>query len=90
MEMEFKKCNRCGGFFTAEGNVCPKCSPKDNLELSTFRNYIEENGISSVDSMSVGTGISTKNINRFINIEGIVFPTEEIESNVGNNGITLN
>ena len=41
--MEFKKCNRCGGFFAAEGCVCPKCSPKDALELSTFKNYVEEN-----------------------------------------------
>jgi Zn ribbon nucleic-acid-binding protein len=88
--MEFKKCNRCGGFFASEGNVCPKCSPKDTLELSTFKNYIEENGISSVESMSVGTGISAKNINRFINIEGINYTTEGNEKTVGNNGVTLN
>ena len=88
--MEFKKCNRCGGFFVAEGCVCPKCSPKDALELSTFKNYIEENGISSIDAMSVGTGISVKNINRFINIEGIDFKDEATENTVGNTGITLN
>lgn len=88
--MEFKKCNRCGGFFASEGCVCPKCSPKDALELSTFKNYVEENGVSSLDAMSVGTGISAKNINRFINIEGLSFPTEQDESVVGNNGITLN
>ena len=88
--MEFKKCNRCGGFFAAEGTVCPKCSPKDQLELSTFKNYIEENGVSSVDAMSVGTGISAKNINRFIDIEGIDFTAELNEGNVGNNGVTLN
>lgn len=87
--MEFKKCNRCGGFFATEGNVCPKCTDKDNLELSTFKNYIEENGISSIDEMSVGTGISSKNINRFIDIEGIKC-TEANENNIGNNGITLN
>lgn len=90
MEMDFKKCHRCGGFFVAEGHVCPKCSPKDHLELATFKNYIEENGVSSVEAMSIGTGISTKNINRFINIEGIIYPVEELENNVGNNGITLN
>ena len=88
--MEFKKCNRCGGFFTAEGCVCPKCSPKDALELSTFKNYIEENGLSSLDTMSVGTGISAKNINRFIDLEGLSFPAEQDENAVGNNGITLN
>lgn len=88
--MEFKKCNRCGGFFAADGDTCPKCSNKDTLELSTFKNYIEENGVSSVDDMSVGTGISAKNINRFINIEGINYTTKEAENSVGNNGITLN
>lgn len=88
--MEFKKCNRCGGFFVNEGNVCPKCCPKDNLELSTFRNYIEENGISSIDAMSVGTGISAKNLNRFINLEGLNYSNENINNTTGNNGITLN
>lgn len=88
--MEFKKCNRCGGFFAAEGNVCPKCSHKDTLELSTFKNYIEENGLSSLEAMSVGTGISIKNINRFIDLEGISYTSEETEHTVGNNGITLN
>lgn len=90
MEIEFKKCNRCGGFFTAEGNVCPKCSPKDNLELSTFKNYIAENGIGSIEEMSIGTGISVKNINRFINIEGINYTSNLSENTIGNNGITLN
>lgn len=65
--MEFRKCNRCGGFFMAEGSVCPKCTPKDNLELSTFKTYIEENGIGeSIDTISFETGIATKNINRFL------------------------
>ena len=88
--MELKKCNRCGGFFGAIGDVCPKCSTKDTLELSTFKNYIEENGLSSLDAMSVETGISVKNINRFINIEGINYTGENSENAVGNNGITLN
>lgn len=88
--MEFKKCNRCGGFYATEGNVCPKCSNKDSLELSTFRNYIEENGLCSIDTMSVGTGISSKNLNRFINLEGLNYSNENITNTTGNNGITLN
>jgi len=89
MEMEFKKCYRCGGFFVSGGNICPKCSPKDTLELSTFKDYIEENGVSSLEAMSIGTGISSKNINRFIDLEGINY-TQENENNIGNNGLTLN
>lgn len=88
--MEIKKCNRCGGFFAAEGNVCPKCSPKDTLELSTFKNYIEENGVSSLDTMSVGTGISSKNINRFMDLEGLHYTNEEEKNIAGNTGIVLN
>ena len=88
--MEFKKCNRCGGFFVNNGSVCSKCSEKDNLELSTFKNYIEENGLSSIDSMSVETGISAKNLNRFIGIEGLNYTNDIINKNIGNNGITLN
>ena len=88
--MELKRCNRCGGFFAADGDVCPKCSPKDNLEHSAFKNYIEENGVSSIQSISMGTGISVKNINRFIDLEGINYTNEENENNVGNEGITLN
>ena len=87
--MELKKCNRCGGFYATESNVCPKCTEKDNLELSTFKNYIELNGVSSADEMSVGTGISSRNINRFLDIEGLKC-AEANEDTIGNNGITLN
>ena len=69
--MNFNKCSRCGAFYISGGSVCPKCSPKDALELSTLKNYIEENGFSSIDVVSVGTGISTKNLNRFLNVDGI-------------------
>ncbi len=69
--MEFKKCNRCGNFYVSDGTVCPKCTPKDNLELATFKNYIEENGYSSIDTISCATGISEKNLNRFLEYKGL-------------------
>ena len=31
--MEFKKCNRCGSFFVSDGNICSKCSVKDEQEI---------------------------------------------------------
>ena len=79
-KMEFNKCSRCGAFFVSEGAVCPKCSPKDNLELENLKNYIEENGFSSIDNVSAGTGISVKNLNRFLNVDDII--------DLGNNNIT--
>ena len=65
--MDFKKCNRCGCFFVSEGDVCPKCSPKDKCEMSTLKDYVTENGFSnSLETISGETGISTKNLNRFL------------------------
>lgn len=67
--MEFNKCSRCGNFFISDKDVCPKCITKDNLEFETFKTYIEENGISqNLDLISSETGITVKNINRFLNI----------------------
>ena len=69
--MEFNRCSRCGNFYLSNGNVCPKCSPKDNLEFSTFQSYVQENGLeNSLDAISGDTGISVKNLNRFIGYEG--------------------
>ena len=68
--MEFKKCSRCGNFYMANGNVCPISSSKDNLEISTLHNYIEENGFNQpLEVISGQTGISLKNLNRFLEDE---------------------
>ena len=70
--MEFNKCSRCGNFYISNGNVCPKCSGKDNFEFSTFKTYIEENGFeNSLETISGDTGISVKNLNRFLGYEGL-------------------
>lgn len=70
--MEFKKCERCGCFFTSNDNVCYNCLTKDRFEMSKFKNYVEENNISNVSSLndlSIQTGISSKNLNRFLGYE---------------------
>ena len=71
--MEVVRCSRCGAFYTNNGYVCSKCQDKDNFELSTFKNYVEENGIEleSLSQVSKNTGISEKNLNRFLNYEGL-------------------
>ena len=67
--MEFNKCSRCGNFYVSNDNVCPKCSAKDNLEFSTFKSYVEENGLTqNLDTISGATGITVKNINRFLKL----------------------
>ena len=66
--MEFNKCSRCGNFFVSNDDVCPKCKTKDTLEFETFKTYIAENGINNnLDILSSETGISVKNINRYLN-----------------------
>ncbi len=69
--MEFNKCSRCGNFFISNNDVCPKCEPKDTLEFETFKNYIEENGVTNnLETLSSETGISIKNLNRFLDYTG--------------------
>ena len=70
--MEFKKCDRCGSFFSSNDNVCYNCSTKEKAEFSKFKTYIDEiniDNINSLNDLSVGTGISSKTINRFLNNE---------------------
>ena len=71
--MEVIRCSRCGAFYTNGDYVCPKCTDKDNLELSTFKNFVENNGVElkSLDQVSMSTGISEKNLNRFLNYDGL-------------------
>ncbi len=93
--MEFSKCSRCGNFYISSGNVCPKCTAKDNLEFSTFKNYIEENGFNnSLGTISSETGISEKNLNRFLGYDGIKEYGENLNNKInnkeGNNGIIFN
>ena len=66
--MEFKKCERCGCFFTTTDNVCQNCMPRDNFEISKLRNYINDNNnANSIQDLSINTGISVKNLNRYLN-----------------------
>lgn len=81
--MEFKKCERCGSFFLSESAVCENCSPKDSFELSKLRNYFEGDiQASSIDSISVDTGISVKNLNRYLGNEE--FSEISNKLNIGN------
>ena len=96
--MEFNRCSRCGSFYVSAGNVCPKCSQKDGLEFSTFKSYIQENEFeNSLDTISNQTGISIKNLNRFVGYPEFKEYKKDYQANmknlnpdIGFNGITLN
>lgn len=88
--MEFNKCSRCGSFYVSEGSVCPKCSSKDALEYSTLKKYVEENGLtSSLDTIAGETGISVKNLNRFLDNEELKKYGEISQDNKGPLNISM-
>jgi len=65
--MEFKKCLRCGAFFTSSNEVCHCCQIKDEQDLYKLNDFIGNTVIEpTLANLSVGTGISEKNINRYI------------------------
>ena len=68
--MELNRCSRCGNFYLSQGNVCPKCSMKDEVEFTVFKTYVQEKGLeNSLNTISTETGISVKNLNRFLDYE---------------------
>ena len=80
--MEFNRCSRCGSFYVSNGNVCPRCSKKDGVEFSTFKQYVTENGFEqSLDTISGETGISVKNLNRYLGYEEIQNLQKEFKEN---------
>ncbi len=79
--MELNRCNRCGSFYVSEGNVCPKCSTKDQAEFLTFKSYVQENGLeNSLNTISSHTGISVKNLNRFLEYQEFQNYQKELNS----------
>ena len=80
--MELNRCSRCGSFYVAEGNVCPKCSIKDGYEFSSFKSYVQENGLTnSLNTISNETGISVKNLNRFLEYDEFLAYQKENHKN---------
>ncbi len=82
--MEFKKCERCGCFFASNSDVCGNCGPKDSLEMLKLKNYLEsENYSNSINCISIDTGISVKNLNRYLGYED--FSKLSSKLNIGTN-----
>lgn len=69
--MELKRCVRCGSFFTSEAEVCQRCNKRDNADVLKLKNFLEEaqDDITNKDELAMYTGISLKNLNRYLNLE---------------------
>ena len=86
--MEVKRCARCGGFFETVNEVCNNCASKDSKDLGKLKNYLNgydySAGKTTKIDVSVSTGITMKNLNRFLageEFEGVYIP-ESLENNI--------
>ena len=69
--MELKRCARCGKFYASEVDVCHECEKKDLADLSKLKGFFADNyvvGISKTE-ISATTGISARNLNRYLGYE---------------------
>ena len=67
--MEFKKCERCGCFFTSSDMVCCNCIQKDKADINKLKSFFDVNSnieTNNLNVLSIQTGISEKNLNRYI------------------------
>ena len=65
--MNFNSCCRCGRFFVSNNSVCPNCEKKDQYEMNQLKNFLEENTNQiNINDLANSTGISSKNLNRFL------------------------
>ena len=39
--MKFNKCSRCGCFFSSLDDVCPSCKSKDEIDIRTLKNFLD-------------------------------------------------
>lgn len=72
--MNFNKCARCGCFFVTDGDVCPSCTPKDKNDISKLSSYLTSvESTMTVNELSTATGVSKKNISRYISEKGFEY-----------------
>ena len=70
--MEFKRCLRCGSFFVSNSDTCGICETKDKADLKTIKNFFQENeGVTNINELSMGTNITEKNIVRLMGNQSI-------------------
>lgn len=65
--MNLNKCERCGSFFVSKNSVCPNCESKDQNEINQLKNFLSEaDSAVTVEALAESTGVSLKNVNRFL------------------------
>ena len=81
--MELKRCARCGKFYASDVEVCQDCERKDFADLSKLKGFFADNYISGISKVeiSASTGISARNLNRYLGYEEFegIFITDGVE-----------
>ena len=68
--MELKRCARCGSFFTSDSDVCQLCNKKDSADVLKLKNFLsEKEDILTKEQIALDTGISIKNLDRYLNMK---------------------
>lgn len=81
--IEARKCVRCGSMYVSDTEVCDRCQKKDGADLYKLKGFLEneEGAIFSKTELAAATGISNKNLSRFLNYDefkGLNFKVESI------------
>lgn len=88
--MNFNRCERCGCFFASNDHVCPNCAPKDHFEKVTLKDYLEHaDQTLSLYDMCIETGISEKNMNRYLQSDEFKNYLQGKQNTSGNISINL-
>lgn len=65
--MNLNKCDRCGCFFMTANTVCPNCQAKDENDINQLKDFLSEADTHvTVESLASATGVTLKNVNRFL------------------------
>ena len=84
--MNFKKCLRCGCFFSSVDDICPNCAPKDNFEMSKLKTFlVNQTEEASIPDIIKGTGIEESNINRFMSNKNFIKEVKKEKNNININ-----
>lgn len=84
--MNFKKCIRCGCFFSSADDICPNCAPRDLFEMSKLKSFLTSTTTDTpVSEISKATGIDESNINRFMSNKDFIKSVQKEKSNTNIN-----
>ncbi len=84
--MNFKRCLRCGCFFSSVDEICPNCAPKDDFEMSKLKTFlVNQPKESSIPDIIKGTGIEEANLNRFMNNKNFIKEVKKEKNNINFN-----